>query len=88
MPLSESCTSVPWVCSLLQAFFADIYVEALAAIPATGHWALAGMAAAGKLLRHYTLNIDGLHNAVGLSTWHHERDTAGVLQSPWNHCRL
>lgn len=68
----------------LQAFFADIYVEALEAVPAAGHRALAGVAAAGKLLRHYTLNIDGLHDAVGLTTWHHETNLAGGQKLFWN----
>lgn len=47
-----------------QAFFADIYSEALAAAPAAGHHALAALAAAGRLRRHYTLNIDGLAEQV------------------------
>ena len=65
-----------------QAFFADIYVEALNSRPARGHRALAGMAAVGKLRRAYTLNIDGLHNAVGLTTWHPEQNPAGACAFP------
>ena len=68
---SPRCTCVR------QAFFADIYVEALNATPARGHRALAGIAAVGKLRREYTLNIDGLHNAVGLTTWHPEKNPDG-----------
>ncbi len=66
-----------------QAFFADIYVEALNSRPARGHRALAGMAAVGKLRREYTLNIDGLHNAVGLTTWHPEKNPAGACAPSW-----
>lgn len=48
-----------------QAFFADIYSEAVAAEPAVGHHALRQLHDAGRLLRHYTLNIDGLAEQVG-----------------------
>ena len=54
----------------MQAFFADIHVEAASAKPALGHCALAKMAQAGKLQRHYTMNIDGLSEAAGMSVWH------------------
>lgn len=60
-----------------QAFFADIYTEAVAAAPAAAHRALAGLSAAGKLLRHYTLNIDGLGEAVGMDTWHPDTNPEG-----------
>ena len=60
-----------------QAFFADIYAEAKRAKPSPGHKALAGIAAQGKLQRHYTLNIDGLAQAVGLSTWHSQKNPTG-----------
>ena len=62
----------------LQAFFADIYAEAKRAKPSAGHRALAGLAAQGKLQRHYTLNIDGLAQAVGLSTWHPDDNPTGA----------
>ena len=55
---------------LWQAFFADIYAEAQKAAPARGHEALAAVACLGRLRRHYTLNIDGLAESVGLATWH------------------
>lgn len=61
----------------MQAFFADIYTEAVAAAPAAAHRALAGLSAAGKLLRHYTLNIDGLGEAVGMDTWHPDTNPEG-----------
>ena len=61
-----------------QAFFADIYLEAVRARPARGHLALAGLQDAGRLLRHYTLNIDGLAEEVGMDTWHHERNAGGL----------
>ncbi len=63
----------------MQSFFADIYAEALGATPAAGHRALAGIAAAGRLLRHYTLNIDGLGEAVGMDTWHPDTNPTGEL---------
>ena len=54
----------------VQAFFAEIYREAKRATPGEGHRALAAIERSGKLQRHYTLNVDGLAAAVGLSTWH------------------
>lgn len=60
------------------AFFADIYTEAVAAVPAAGHRALADIAALGCLRRHYTLNIDGLGEAAGMDTWHPDTNPDGV----------
>jgi NAD-dependent SIR2 family protein deacetylase len=51
------------------AFLADVHAEAAAARPAPAHAALADLAATGALRRHYTLNVDGLAAAAGLSTW-------------------
>lgn len=63
----------------VQPFFADIYDEALRARAAPGHRAIAAIHAAGKLLRHYTLNIDGLAAVVGMDTWHPDNNPDGVL---------
>mmetsp|Transcript_5275 Transcript_5275/g.14718 ORF Transcript_5275/g.14718 Transcript_5275/m.14718 type:complete len:358 (+) Transcript_5275:163-1236(+) len=51
------------------AFLADIYHEAMHATPSEGHKALSRLWATGRLQRHYTLNIDGLCEAVGMDTW-------------------
>ncbi|KAL0035673.1 hypothetical protein WJX79_007444 [Trebouxia sp. C0005] len=59
------------------AFFADIYAEARKAKPGLGHRALAQVAGAHKLLRHYTMNIDGLAEAAGMDTWHVDNNPAG-----------
>ena len=61
-----------------QAFFADIYLEALRAAPAAGHHALAALDDDGLLRRHYTLNIDGLAEECGMETWHLEQVPEGV----------
>ena len=61
----------------LQAFFADIYAEARKAKPGLGHRALAQVAGAHKLLKHYTMNIDGLAEAAGMDTWHVDNNPAG-----------
>lgn len=63
---------------VMQAFFADIYIEAKRAKPGAGHQAIAALAAAGKLQRHYTLNIDGLASSAGMSTWHHQVSPEGA----------
>ena len=60
-----------------QAFFADIYGEAVHAAPAPGHRALGALREAGRLHRHYTLNIDGLAGEVGMDTWHPEHNPGG-----------
>ena len=67
----------------LQAFFADIYAEARKAKPGLGHRALAQVAGAHKLLRHYTMNIDGLAEAAGMDTWHVDNNPAGRCQLPY-----
>lgn len=62
----------------VQAFFAQIYSEAQASQAAAGHYAIAQLHAAGLLQRHYTLNIDGLSEVVGLDSWHHECNPQAV----------
>ena len=52
------------------AFLAGVAGEAAAARPTAAHAALAALARAGALVRHFTLNIDGLARAAGLATWH------------------
>jgi len=42
------------------AFFADIHKEALRAAPGPSHAAIKRLDDMGKLLRHYTMNVDGL----------------------------
>jgi len=59
------------------AFFADIYLEATRATGAPGHHALAELHRAGRLQRHYTLNIDGLAEKVGMNTWHPDNNPDG-----------
>ena len=89
MCYAEACIDVmirvPLRCAVpcMQAFFADIYAEAKRAKPSPGHKALAGLAAQGKLQRHYTLNIDGLAQAVGLSTWHPVKNPTGAQAYHW-----
>lgn len=61
-----------------QAFFAQIYSEAQSSRAAQGHHALANLWRTGLLRRHYTMNIDGLAEVVGMDTWHHENNPSGV----------
>ena len=56
------------------AFLADVHAEAAAARPTPGHEALARLARAGRLSRHFTLNIDGLSERAGMRTWRLEED--------------
>jgi hypothetical protein len=71
-----------------QAFFAQIYSEAQGSQAAPGHHALASMSALGRVRRHYTLNIDGLAEAVGISTWHHAHNPEGVTVEMHGNIRL
>ncbi|KAJ9505491.1 hypothetical protein QJQ45_024632 [Haematococcus lacustris] len=66
-----------WAGACMQAFFAQIYSEAQASQAAPGHHALARISEMGRLQRQYTLNIDGLSEVVGLSTWHPQANPAG-----------
>jgi NAD-dependent SIR2 family protein deacetylase len=61
-----------------QAFFLEIRNEAVRAHPAPGHHALAQLHAAGRLQRHYTLNVDGLAERVSMDTWHPETNPEGA----------
>ena len=63
--------------AFVQAFFADIYAEARKAKPSLGHKALAQIAGAHKLLRHYTMNIDGLAESAGMDTWQVDNNPTG-----------
>ena len=79
------CTSAPQAAPSRMAFgCADAAgcglpcSEAVRAEPAPGHHALRQLLDAGRLHRHYTLNIDGLAEEVGMATWHHEHNTGGV----------
>ncbi|GAX79029.1 hypothetical protein CEUSTIGMA_g6469.t1 [Chlamydomonas eustigma] len=62
----------------VQAFFAQIYSEAQSSRAAAGHMALARMYSMKRIKRHYTLNIDGLAEVVGMDTWHHEQNPHGI----------
>jgi NAD-dependent SIR2 family protein deacetylase len=59
------------------AFLADVAAEAAAAVPTPAHAALAALARTGALLRHFSLNIDGLHRDAGMDTWHPEESPDG-----------
>lgn len=56
------------------SFFVDIHKEAVRARAGTGHCAVAELEAAGKLLRHYTMNVDGLASHVRSCPPHVLRD--------------
>lgn len=70
-------THLPPPTSHPQAFFADIYLEATRAQPAPGHYALSALLDAGRLHRHYTLNIDGLAGMVGMDSWDPDANPGG-----------
>ena len=70
----------------MQAFYAEIYQEAEKAIPGKGHKAIAALEKTGKLQRHYTLNVDGLADMVGLSTWHPSSNPEGSITAVTLYC--
>ena len=53
------------------AFFAGTLYKTIAKItsPTPSHYALHAMEQAGQLIRHYTLNVDGLASLCGMSIW-------------------
>ena len=61
-----------------QDFLSEVYLEALQATPGKGHHAIAGLLDSGQLIRHYTLNIDGLAEKAGMSTWHPDNEPNGI----------
>ena len=85
--LTLSSNSLRFVCflshhnsfstSILQAFYAEIYKEAKVAVPGCGHNAIESIEESGKLVRHYTLNVDGLAHLAGCSTWHADSNPEG-----------
>lgn len=50
-------------------FFKDLYNDVTKALPTPSHFALKALADSGRLIRHYTLNFDGLATACGMSLW-------------------
>jgi NAD-dependent SIR2 family protein deacetylase len=53
----------------LGSFLAAVHEEALAAAPTPSHLALTSMCYHGSLVRHYSMNIDGLSKEAGMQTW-------------------
>ncbi len=74
---SRCCPNAPLL-NHAQAFFAQIYSEAQDSKPAEGHKALGQLHELKKLQRHYTMNIDGLAEDVGMDTWHWEFNPNGI----------
>jgi NAD-dependent SIR2 family protein deacetylase len=58
-------------------FLASLCRKAQGATPTKTHQALRRMEVTGQLIRHYTLNIDGLHVASGLSLWTGDNEKEG-----------
>lgn len=50
-------------------FLGDMCSQARTCDPTSTHQALYALERHGALRRHYTMNIDGLHGKVGMSTW-------------------
>lgn len=55
-----------------QRFLMSMLEEVQHATPTTTHEGIAKLHHTGKLMRHYTLNIDRLHEMVGMDTWNSE----------------
>lgn len=51
------------------AFLADVAAELQGKQPTLTHRAIARLQADGRLVRHYTMNIDGLAARAGLVSW-------------------
>ena len=60
-----------------QAFIAEIALAARSAEPTRAHRAIAALGRTGKLIRHYTMNVDGLHARPGLASTTDPKPTIG-----------
>ena len=58
-------------------FYAELHQQAVRACPAAGHLAITQIALGGRLLRHYTMNIDGLAARAGMEIWNGEAEKRG-----------
>lgn len=58
-------------------FFMDLYKECRNARPTLTHEALLKLEQRGNLVRHYTMNVDGLSSRCGLSLWDHSKNREG-----------
>mmetsp|Transcript_1041 Transcript_1041/g.3727 ORF Transcript_1041/g.3727 Transcript_1041/m.3727 type:complete len:309 (-) Transcript_1041:70-996(-) len=66
----------------------EIFFEATSSCPTLAHEALGRLEASGRLLRHYTMNVDGLHRLVdGMTTWSGRRDCPGKTVELHGCCR-
>ena len=69
------------------SFLSEIFLEACDAKPTKSHEALAQLEEQGRLLRHYTLNIDGLHRYTTASLWGGHLDSPGKTVELHGNCR-
>eukprot|EP01023_Acetabularia_acetabulum_P019828 TRINITY_DN20181_c0_g1_i2.p1 TRINITY_DN20181_c0_g1~~TRINITY_DN20181_c0_g1_i2.p1 ORF type:complete len:403 (-),score=59.78 TRINITY_DN20181_c0_g1_i2:254-1387(-) len=51
-------------------FYCDIYKETLKATPSHGHISIRMLYQQNRVQRHYTLNVDGLMDKLGVPQWH------------------
>jgi len=69
------------------SFLSEIFLEACDAKPTKSHSALAQLEEQGRMVRHYTLNIDGLHRYTTASLWTGQRESPGKTVELHGNCR-
>jgi len=62
------------------AFLADIGAELDSAKPTATHHGLAALHSAGRLVRHYTMNIDGIASKTGMPVWSEENPDGATVE--------
>ena len=69
------------------SFLSEIFLEARQTKPNQSHEALAKLEDEGRLLRHYTMNIDGLMRFTSASHWTRQPDCPGKTVELHGNCR-
>ena len=61
-------------------FLGEMCEQAKRCVPTRTHVALKALEDSGKMVRHYTMNIDGLHAKAGMSTWRNDDDDGKTVE--------
>ena len=69
------------------AFLSEVYFESLKAKPTKSHHIIAQLEEMGRLIRHYTMNVDSLHRQVSSSIWTGDLSCSGKTVELHGSCR-
>ena len=66
------------------SFLKQLYLKVRKASPTPTHEVFKQFADQGKLIRHYTMNIDGLSEEAGMSVWNHTEQVGTTVEMHGN----